>query len=131
MKKYVFVAMLLMSCTCMNAQYKPTQKDVGKDCTTADNKIGTWKNVTVTENVSNTKIGSQNSTSTQSLGVSGKVNANLGVASGSVSGSSNNSNSYGTSNSSSTTNTTTRTYDDIQCVEDKNANLPQRSPKRW
>ena len=98
------------------AQYRPTQKDVGDDCTTQDGKLGTWKNVRVEDVVGNEY---ENSNTTSG---SGGVNIS-GVASGSISTSD--------TNSRNTSNSEKISYDDIRCVEDKNATLPQRKPVRW
>ena len=46
----------------VEAQYRPTQKDVGKDCTTENGKLGVWRKVKVEESVGNT-YGNINSTS--------------------------------------------------------------------
>ncbi len=46
--------MFIGLCTIANAQYKPTEKDLGKDCPTENGKLGTWKNFTVTEKQDNT-----------------------------------------------------------------------------
>ena len=103
-----------------SAQYKPTQKDVGNDCTTHDGKLGTWKNVRVEDN--RTDGYGRNSTTSGSIG--GSIGSkDVGSISASGSHSSTNSQSSSTSEKIS--------YDDIRCVEDKNANLPQRSPVRW
>lgn len=109
------------------AQYKVTSKDVGNDCLTEDGKLGTYKQVTVTERVDRTSS-SGNSSSTSS---NGNVGVNASVAGVGGSASYGNSRSNSSSNSSSQTTTTTRTYEDVQCVEDKNANAPQMTPVRW
>ncbi len=103
-----------------SAQYRPTQKDVGNDCTTHDGKLGTWKNVRVEDSKSD-GYGNSNTTSGSMGGSVG--NKDIGNVSGSVSQS--NSNSRNSSESEKVS------YDDIRCVEDKNATLPQRSPVRW
>lgn len=131
MKKMIFSVLLFMSCTVLYAQYKPTQSDVGKDCTTQNGKLGTWKNVTVTESGSGTSSAVINNTSTNSIGVNGNVGVSVKGADVGVGGNYEHSRTTGTSNSSSTTTTQSITYDDIRCVEDKNATLPQQSPRRW
>lgn len=136
MKKYIFSALFLLTCiVSVNAQYKPTKSDIGKDCTTEKGKLGTWKEVQVIETVSGSKNNSTSNSRSHNFGVGGNVGGEVKSAgvSGSVGGNANYgySNSKGTSNSSSTTNTVTRNYSDIQCVEDQNAKLPQRSPVRW
>lgn len=122
MKKIIVSLVMVFGITlCAEAQYqyRPTQKDVGKDCTTQDGKLGTWKNVRVEDGTSN-----QNSNSYSSSGsASGK--AKYGGFEGSISGSSS------SSRSSSSSSSEKISYDDIRCVEDKNATLPQQSPVRW
>ncbi len=102
-----------------NAQYKPTQSDIGKDCTTENGKLGTWKNVHVEDGTSNS--------SSREAGVNGSASLQIGTKNNNVGGSIGGSYSNSKSNSSSEK----ISYDDIRCVEDKNANLPQRSPVRW
>lgn len=103
-----------------NAQYKPTQKDVGNDCTTHDGKLGTWKNVRVEDGRSD-GYGNSNTTSGS---ISGSVGSkDMGNVSGSV--------SHSNSNSRNSSASEKVSYDDIRCIEDKNATLPQRSPVRW
>lgn len=120
MKKIAILLMMVCGFTLSaHAQYKPTQKDVGKDCTTQDGKLGTWKNVRVEDGASNQDVRSNSSSNSVSAG------GNYGVANGNVSGSSSSSRSNTSSSSEKIT------YDDIRCVEDKNATLPQQSPVRW
>ena len=114
-----------------SAQLKPTQRDVGNDCVTEEGKLGTFKNVHVEETV-NSKYENSNTTSRSIEGGVG-VEAGAGIgsdktsASGRISASdaksSNTSNSSGKSEKIS--------YDDMRCVEDKNANIPQMTPVRW
>lgn len=120
MKKFILMAVTIL-CTSfvINAQYKPTQKDVGKDCTTQNGKLGTWKNVRVEDGSNNSRSNSSGSSSSASIG------GEYGGFNGSVSGSSS------SSKSSSSGSSEKITYDDIRCVEDKNATLPQQSPVRW
>lgn len=103
-----------------NAQYIPSKDDVGKDCTTQDGKLGRWKEVTVTEKQGN-DYGQTSSTSVSGGGSLGSSN----IGSVSASGAYSNSNSRGSSKSEEIS------YDDIRCVEDKNAKLPQQTPARW
>ena len=113
------------------AQYKVTEKDLGNDCVTEDGKLGTYKQVTITESVGNTSSRGNSSSTSQSgnVGVSGEYKK-AGVSVG-ASASYGNSSSNSSSNTSSQSTTTTRTYQDVQCVEDKNANAPQMTPVRW
>ncbi len=127
MKKNIFSILFLLVCTNVCAQYEPKKSDIGKDCATENGKLGKWKEVTVTEKIE----GSTNRSTSTSNTINGGLNGNIGTKSVGVSGSVGVSNSSGTNNSSSTTNTSSRTYKDIQCIEDKNANLPQRTPIRW
>lgn len=123
MKKYLIAMLAAAGMLCISeveAQYRPTQKDVGKDCTTENGKLGVWRKVKVEESVGNT-YGNTNSTSGSVGGSLG--NSNVGSVSGSV--------SHTDSNTRGTSNSEKLTYDDIHCVEDKNATLPQRSPVRW
>lgn len=120
MRKLFVLMTALFICNLANAQYRPTQKDVGNDCTTQDGKLGTWKNVRVEDGRSD---GYGNS-STTSGSINGSVGSNnIANISGSVSQSNSNSNNSSASEKVS--------YDDIRCIEDKNATLPQRSPVRW
>lgn len=118
-------------CNIAYSQYKPTQADVGKDCRTENQKLGTWQNVRVTETYSNGNTQSNTSSYGHSSQVQagGSVGSSKAGASVSVGGSSSNSNSYGNSNTSSRS--VSRSYDAIECVEDRNANLPQQTPVRW
>jgi len=113
------------------AQYSPTERDLGRDCATQDGKLGTWKEVTVTETYSNSGTQTRSNTSSQNFNASAGAEYKVGGAkvSGSVGYGNGNSNTNSTSNSS--TNSTSRSYKDIQCVEDKNANNPQYTPVRW
>lgn len=131
MKKISILLCSFLFCLTVNAQYNPTKKDIGKDCTTEQGKLGTWKEVTVTETYSNKSGNSSNNSSTHNVGVSGQASGTYKVVELSVGGNYGYSNSNGSTQSKSTENTTTRTYNDIQCVEDKNAKLPQQSPVRW
>lgn len=137
MKKKILFTVLFcgISSIAAFAQYKPTEKNLGNDCTTENGKIGTWKSVTITEKYENTNSrGNANSNSnTGTVGVS--TNASVGTKTNNVNVGANasyqNSNTNTSSNSRSQSTSTTRTYQDIQCIEDKNANLPQRTPIRW
>lgn len=131
MKRIALLATTILLCLTASAQYKPTQKDLGKDCTTQNGKLGTWKNVTVREQVSNNNTNTNNSSSSYNTGISAGANAGTKSAGVNIGGSYNSSNSNGSTRSNSSTTTTTREYKDIQCVEDKNAKLPQQSPVRW
>ena len=114
------------------AQYNPSRNDLGKDCATQDGKLGTWKEVTVTETYSSTEGSTRSNSSSQNFNAS--VSAEYkATKKASVSGTAgyDNGSSRTNANSNSSTNTTTRSYQDIQCVEDKNANLPQYTPVRW
>lgn len=131
-KKFFTIALLCGLCSMAAfAQYKPTEKDLGKDCATENGKLGTWKQVNVTERSENSNSrGNSNSTSnTGSVGVSAKAKVGIGEVGASASYQNTNTNSQ--SNTKSTSTSTTRSYQDIQCVEDKNANLPQMTPIRW
>lgn len=133
-KKVMKKIMLLLFCSMSVlsfAQYTPTKDDLGKDCATHDGKLGTWKEVSVTETYSSTGSQTRSNSSSQNFNASagaeyksGKVRVSGDVGYGNGSSKTN-------SNSNSSTNTTSRTYQDIQCVEDKNANLPQYTPVRW
>lgn len=137
MKKMIFAFFLMVGMTSLTAfaQYKPTEKDLGNDCTTENGKIGTWKQVTVTESSNNTDTrgNAYSNANTGSVGVS--ANASMGTKNNKVevgaSASYQNSNTNSTSKTNTQSTTTTRTYQDIQCVEDKNANNPQMTPVRW
>lgn len=113
------------------AQYNPTRNDLGRDCATQDGKLGTWKEVTVTETYSTSENQNHSNTTSQNFNASAgvEVEAYGTTISGSASYDNGSSNTSGSSNSS--TNTSSRSYQDIQCVEDKNANLPQYTPVRW
>lgn len=120
MKKIIVtVALLIASISVTYAQYKPTKADIGKDCSAQGGKLGTWKEVTVEERSGNSSSFSTNSSGSMSVGADAKVVK--GKVSGSV--------SAGKSSSSDTSETIR--YNDIRCVEDKNANLPQQTPVRW
>ena len=127
--------MLLLFCSMSVlsfSQYNPTRNDLGKDCATQDGKLGTWKEVTVTETYSSTEGSTRSNSSSQNFNAS--VSAEYkATKKASVSGTAgyDNGSSRTNANSNSSTNTTTRSYQDIQCVEDKNANLPQYTPVRW
>lgn len=124
MKKMIVTALFVMGIgICSFAQYTPTKADIGKDCTTENGSLGTWKQVTVTESRGNSN--SWSSTNSSSAG----VNASVGFSGTSVGVSGN----TGTANTrgNQTSTTTTRTYKDVQCVEDRNAKLPQQTPIRW
>lgn len=132
MKKIVCVLSLFIGlCSIANAQYKPTEKDLGKDCATSNGKLGTWKEVTVTEKQDNTN--SRNYSNSNTSSVSGSANVSVGTKKNNVGASvtAGTSSTAAGSKTSSTTSGTERTYKDIQCVEDKNANLPQYTPVRW
>ncbi len=123
MKKYLIAVLAIAGMLCISkvkAQYRPTQKDVGKDCTTENGELGVWRNVKVEKTVGNS-YGNTNSTSGSAGGSLG--NSNIGSVSGSV--------SHTDSNTRGSSNSEKLTYDDIRCVEDENAKLPQRSPVRW
>lgn len=102
-----------------SAQYKPTQSDVGRDCTTQDGKLGTWKNVRVEDGAS--------SSSSRGDEHSGNASIKIGTSDFNVGGGY----GYSTSSSSSSSSSERISYDDIRCVEDKNATLPQQTPIRW
>lgn len=122
MKKLFLLAVIILGINvCANAQSKkPTKEDIGKDCVTEDSKLGTWKEVTVTEH-----SGSKSSESSN-WGVNGGLSVGVkNAAEVSVGG------SYGESKSRERSSDESITYQDIRCVEDKNANLPQMSPVRW
>lgn len=132
MKKIVGVLSLFIGlCSIANAQYKPTEKDLGKDCATSNGKLGTWKEVTVTEKQGNANSGTYSNSNTSSL--SATTNASVGTKTNNVGvGVTTGTSSTATgSKTSSKSSGTERTYKDIQCVEDKNANLPQYTPVRW
>ena len=120
MKKILLTAAIVCMGTFVTyAQYKPTQADVGKDCTTQNGKLGTWKNVHVEDGASNSSSrGSQEG---------GSLSGKFGTEGTNVGLSINSSQSRSRSSSSSEK----ISYDDIRCVEDKNATLPQQSPVRW
>ena len=120
MKKVLLtVVIVCMGTFVVCAQYKPTQADVGRDCTTQDGKLGTWKNVRVEDGASNSSSrGSQGGASLS--GKFGTKDNNVGL-----------SGNYSQSQSRSSSSSEKISYDDIRCVEDKNANLPQQSPVRW
>lgn len=103
-----------------NAQYKPTEKDLGKDCTTQEGKLGTWK-----KGVARDDSGSNYNSSSSTSGSAGFSVGNKEVGSVSASGAHSNTSSQGRSTGSSFE------YEDIRCVEDKNATLPQQTPVRW
>lgn len=131
MKKIMLLLFCSMSVLSF-AQYNPTRNDLGKDCATQDGKLGTWKEVTVTETYSSTEGSTRSNSSSQNFNAS--VSAEYkATKKASVSGTAgyDNGSSRTNANSNSSTNTTTRSYQDIQCVEDKNANLPQYTPVRW
>lgn len=137
MKKLFFLLALILGTTSFTAfaQYRPTEKDLGNDCATESGKLGTWKQVTVTETSNNTNTrGNANSNgNTGTVGVS--ANASAGTKTTKVEVGANasyqNSRTNTTTNTNSQSTTTTRTYQDIQCIEDKNANNPQMTPVRW
>jgi len=137
MKKHIFALVLLLGMTSLTAfaQYKPTEKDLGKDCATESGKLGTWKQVTVTETTSssNTRGNSNSNGNTGTVGVNASASAGTKTNKVEVGASASyqNSSTNTSSNSNSRSTTTTRTYQDIQCVEDKNANNPQMTPVRW
>lgn len=139
MKKIALTIALICFGFAASAQYKPTENDLGKDCATNNNKLGTWKKVTISEQVigSNSQGTGYSNGVTSSAGVNANVGSEIGTKKAKVSANVSTNMSVQGSNTSSTTNTntqtttTTRTYEDIQCVEDKNANLPQMSPVRW
>lgn len=138
MKKNCFILALVLGMSSLTAfaQYKPTEKDLGNDCATENGKLGTWKKVTVTEtsgNSNSTGVSNSNS-NTGTVGVNAKAGVGVGKSTKvevGANASYQNSNSKTTSNNNTQSTTTSRTYDDIQCVEDKNANNPQMTPVRW
>lgn len=119
MKKIAILLMMVCGLALSAHAHKPTQKDVGEDCVTQEGKLGTWKNVRV-EEWSSTETTKSNSSSS-----SATAGGNFGVVTGNTSGSSSSSKSNSSGSSEKIT------YDDIRCVEDKNATLPQQSPVRW
>lgn len=124
MKKTIILVCTILACGCVAyGQYKPTQKDLGNDCMTENQKLGTWKEVTVRDDGSNSRT--TNSSNTYGASVGGEYKA----VNASVNGSANYSHSNGNSNTYSSG--TSIEYKDIRCVEDKNANLPQQTPVRW
>ena len=130
-KTLCILSMFIGLCTIANAQYKPTEKDLGKDCPTENGKLGTWKNVTVTEKQDNTNSNNYSSSNTSSVSASANISVGTKKTNVGASVTVGTSSTVGGSKTSSTTSGTTRTYNDIQCVEDKNANLPQYTPVRW
>lgn len=115
----VFMLGGLFMATEAKAQYKPTKKDIGKDCTTQEGKLGTWKNVRVEDGSAKNQGESRTN--------AGTIKGSVGVKAGSASGSY----SHSGTNSRGTQKSEKISYEDIRCVEDKNATLPQRSPVRW
>jgi len=116
---------MLVLCGMCFAQYKPTNKDVGNDCTTQQGTLGTWKEVTVRDD------GSRSHTTSSSSSYGGTVSGGYeSKATGvSINASGSASSSRGNSNTSSSG--TSVEYKDIRCVEDQNAKLPQQTPIRW
>lgn|GEM_PF-4020541 len=122
MKKVIFSVFVLAGIFCAidaNAQYKPTAEDIGKDCTTQNGKLGTWKEVNVKDSREN------NYSNSNSNSFSGSASASIGSASIGGNASHSRSNSQGNSRGEEIS------YKDIRCVEDKNATLPQQTPVRW
>lgn len=100
--------------------YRPTKEDIGKPCVSENgNPNSTYREVTVSET---TSTGYQTGSS---LSTSGSVKVDGGVveATAGIQGTD--------SHNRSSSKTETITYNDIRCVEDKNANLPQQSPAGW
>lgn len=118
-KLFLLAAMLLGISICANAQYKPTEDDLGKDCTTENGKLGTWKEVTVTDRTGDRNQGTSNWDS-YGEGQAGYNDSHVRVGG-----------SYGESKTRENSKEESITYEDIRCVEDKNANLPQQTPIRW
>lgn len=137
MKKNFFILALILGMSSLTAfaQYKPTEKDLGKDCATENGKLGTYKQVTITETRTNTNSTGNSYSNSNSGSVTGNASVSAGTKTNNaqvgVSTSVQNSNSNSRSNTNAQSTTTTRTYNDIQCVEDKNANNPQMTPIRW
>lgn len=125
MKKVIRMSIVLcFSFVCainISAQYKPTQNDLGKDCTTQDGKLGTWKQVRVEDGGSHSYEQKNSFTGQGGMNLGGQKSP----VNGGVSLSTTDSNSRSSSKSEKVT------YEDIRCVEDKNATLPQQSPVRW
>lgn len=130
MKKLMLLAFCSLS-VLSYAQYSPTKNDLGRDCATQDGKLGTWKEVTVTETYSTSGSQSRSNTSSQNFNASAGGEYKMGGAKVSGSVGYGNGSSNTNSNTSTSTNSTSRSYQDIQCVEDRNANNPQYTPVRW
>ncbi len=122
MKKIVLTILAIVCMSVYANAYKPTQNDIGEDCTTENGKLGTWKNVRVEEEYNNSN--SRGTSESGSITIGGRFGTRDSYVEGNISGS-------GSSSNSSTSGKSEKIiYDDIRCIEDKNANLPKQSPVR-
>lgn len=119
-KLFLLAAMLLGISVCANAQYKPTKRDLGNDCTTENGTLGTWKEVTVTDRTGDRNQGTTNWDANGNVSFGSEKSSKLEVGG-----------SYGESRTRENSRDESITYEDIRCVEDKNAKLPQQTPIRW
>lgn len=127
MKILTAIAFFVCFALAAHAQYKPTKEDIGKDCPAANGKIGVWREVTVTKTTSDENARSSTYGQSSSAGANASVSVG-GVGAGVNAGTSSSRNS---SSSNTTQSSTSVSYQEIQCTEDANVSLPQRTPVRW